>query len=647
MLNDDENSDRDSLFGSPTLVPQDGDGKPSELALPSAGINSENVGTIALLGSQSVSELDSNSPALSVRASESLTRPPAFSLVEDPSFLQDANRRTRRSKHQAGTAKGHLTAATPTTFPKNYLRNSQTLLGTAGVVGRVNHSRRVRGCSRGDPILVHDHINPPPVGTQGNFLPIDSSLLPQPSNEAIAASMIRQRNIYPVLASILKLMGADPSGPIQFPPRRTGFERDIAPSLEPQVKRRKLNIPAGANDWDVPFPFPVEAGQCQEEYQRSKTNWEKNQGKKLMKQLAGLIKSAANKAATINYCAENNLSNGSLPSHQVLRVRNHYRKNTEAYDTPEQGSAYVAVSNHAYPTPSPSASTENDDGTELRVPSQTEEQAYFSFDALVDAFAAQTSPIPNLTTAQANDSGVSTDFNEADYRKLISMLDESCSMPADDAIAMSEWDLESLMLSCSALGSPIPSSAALSPKSALVSLPRPALSDSLIDPDLLALSLTQSADPYGCYISTESETTIEKTPPVSGMSILWDSLVSPFKETLCAATENTLFNSQLSLGQYATPAQLMLHGFPPPKQTLPLQLSSPVQSSPPPAELRYKRCIAGPGAPTGRADDRAELLRKVQERRRELLGAIDRSKVELWETTIEQGVLTHMARQRY
>ncbi|KAF8808710.1 hypothetical protein BYT27DRAFT_7052448, partial [Phlegmacium glaucopus] len=60
---------------------------------------------------------------------------------------------------------------------------------------------------------------------------------------------------------------------------------------------RKLNrVPAGATDWDVPYPF--QEGEGPDEYYKT---WERERGKHLVAQLVKLIKGAARKAATKNY----------------------------------------------------------------------------------------------------------------------------------------------------------------------------------------------------------------------------------------------------------------------------------------------------------------------------------------------------------
>jgi hypothetical protein len=44
--------------------------------------------------------------------------------------------------------------------------------------------------------------------------------------------------------------------------------------------------------------------------------------------------------------------------------------------------------------------------------------------------------------------------------------------------------------------------------------------------------------------------------------------------------------------------------------------------------------------------NKQDILAKARERRRQLVGEIDRAKVELWETTIEQGVLAQLVKEK-
>ncbi|OBZ72226.1 hypothetical protein A0H81_07941 [Grifola frondosa] len=113
---------------------------------------------------------------------------------------------------------------------------------------------------------------------------LDPAQLPKPSSEQILAT----------------------SAPPYYP-SRTSFGRGSPPgqSQAPPLKRRKLSsVPAGAADWDVPYPF--QAGQGPENYY---TNWERERGKQLLADLVQLVQNAAKKAATKAY--SNSVSTGA------------------------------------------------------------------------------------------------------------------------------------------------------------------------------------------------------------------------------------------------------------------------------------------------------------------------------------------------
>ncbi|KAI9512109.1 hypothetical protein F5148DRAFT_971297, partial [Russula earlei] len=60
--------------------------------------------------------------------------------------------------------------------------------------------------------------------------------------------------------------------------------------------RRLNSVPAGAADWDVPYPFQQGEGPSQ-----YRLHWEKERLKQLLSQLAVLIKCAKRSAAARTY----------------------------------------------------------------------------------------------------------------------------------------------------------------------------------------------------------------------------------------------------------------------------------------------------------------------------------------------------------
>ncbi|SJL09622.1 uncharacterized protein ARMOST_13002 [Armillaria ostoyae] len=335
----------ESLFGSPPPSPVIQGRSPSPLlALPgsssSVGIcrgSAQNVGTIALPGSHLDSELPINPLALSLSYSP---RPPAqdqvssapsnrrhpihastFASATATSAALSSSSSTPASSrssslapnHTSTTKKKKLLKRKATTYerppppeiplpdpseppPSNFLRSQNALLGTAGLVAGVKPStithKDTRGMTSNNPIVIDDNPPPPPQPVSKPLLslfPAMNSLgLSHPSNQEIVRILVRQKAIFPLLEEILKLIA---SGSIRPSP---SWRRDYQPG---SAKRRKLrHVPAGANDWDVPYPFA--RGEGPEEYD---ANWAKERCKQLVSQLVGLIKTATRKAALKSY----------------------------------------------------------------------------------------------------------------------------------------------------------------------------------------------------------------------------------------------------------------------------------------------------------------------------------------------------------
>ncbi|KAF9479613.1 hypothetical protein BDN70DRAFT_878578 [Pholiota conissans] len=355
---DEHDEDEDSLFGSPPPSP----GRPASpaLALPSAGYSgssmstapTQNVGTIALPGSQPDSELPINPIALSLNCGI-VHRPPALphqmhyprpavhaqlpvnsaSLVREgapaaqvhaarnaaasSSTLQKkSKKRTRPPSSEEPPPKPsgpEFPLPDPTApLPTHFLRNQENLLGRAGRVGGIKPANIIhnRGATPLNPIVVDDdEEDRPTLGrraqTHERTQPyIDPALLTAPTNQEIVSVLIGQKDIFPILEGVLKLVVGNT--PATRP--KTGSESTVTPKRQdpptattgPILKKRKLNrVPAGATDWDVPYPF--NRGEGPQEYQET---WERERGKQLITQLISLIKSAARKAATKKYLTE-------------------------------------------------------------------------------------------------------------------------------------------------------------------------------------------------------------------------------------------------------------------------------------------------------------------------------------------------------
>jgi len=303
----DDQSDDESLFGSPP--PSPGTGRSLSLALPSGGLDSEqNVGTIALPGSHNPSKLPINSavclldarhhpfetqpscvttPAQTTTSRTTSSTPAVTSpdtgsqpLRSSTNGAQKKRKRTKKSSNTASTPTPGPSIELPPAdapVPPNFLRNHQALLGIAGLVANINPAslstrRYDRGNDLNNPIVVED---------EGVTLPrFGNPTAPTPAQ--LLTTLSGQKELFPVLEQLLNILrGVDPS--IQPPPN----------SPQPPPKRRKLSrVPAGATDWDVPFPFPP--GEGPPNY---KEEWTNERCERLISDFITLLREGANKAA--------------------------------------------------------------------------------------------------------------------------------------------------------------------------------------------------------------------------------------------------------------------------------------------------------------------------------------------------------------
>lgn len=408
--------DTDSLFGSPPPSPRRTGRSPSPLALPSGQDTVQNVGTLALPGSHLCSELSELPPApmpvplpslpqlrngprqfsqpvittaQSCRQPRSATMPPrtATPLARPVPTARKPKRASRRSTpaSEARPTPPPITLPSPTEPPPaNFLRNQQALLGVAGLVGGVNPAtlsvqRHTRGESPSNPIVVEDEHDTPRIGRRPVQNPaLVGAQLPVPSTQEILATLLKQKNLYPVVDALLRLVATSSGTPVPVPPlvppllpstssTSTAGSSQVpaypptyqysyypyqypypyyysypypyatpyyhaasfassSPDGGPQAKKRKLSaVPAGAADWDVPYPFA--AGQGPPGYH---SNWGRQRQQQLLEDLVGLIQSAAKKAAAKKAVGVPNEEGGVKPSigsveYYRERVLRHYR----------------------------------------------------------------------------------------------------------------------------------------------------------------------------------------------------------------------------------------------------------------------------------------------------------------------------------
>lgn len=301
-------SDDESLFGSPPPSPSAG--RVLSPTLPSGGLDSEqNVGTLALPGSHNPSKLpvdsvvylldarhhsleaQSSRVSIPTRATASCaTKLTPTVTSSDPTPRPPRSATNRVSKKRKRTKKSSKTTspATPgpsieippsdAPVPPNFLRNQRALLGIAGLVANINPaSLSTHRYNQGD-----NPRNPIVVGDEGVTLPLfEQPAAPTPAQ--LLATLSAQKDLFPVLEQLLGIL-------------RRGINPSVQPpsnSSQQPSKRRKLSrVPAGAADWDVPFPFPPGEGPA-----NYKEEWTNERCERLISDFVALLREGANKAA--------------------------------------------------------------------------------------------------------------------------------------------------------------------------------------------------------------------------------------------------------------------------------------------------------------------------------------------------------------
>ncbi|KAF7799769.1 hypothetical protein EIP86_011011 [Pleurotus ostreatoroseus] len=388
--------DVDSLFGSPPPSPGRGRSpSPVPLAWPSGQDMSQNVGTLALPGSHLCSELPPALPPAPPVAAGPRPRPPLPSRTRQPpqdrstTLAQGTKPRPAPGpshKKRPSRRSTSVVEAPPIQLPSpdeplppNFLRNQDALLGRAGLVAGVRPAdlafqRSTRGQSPSNPIIVEDEAEQPMIGRRplASRLPPHGANVKPPSYEEIIQSLVRQKNLVPILHALLRVVtGSAQLGPYSsastatshttnppststsypyypsqaypygtyYPPPHA-YDPSYASNSRAPKRRRLSTVPAGAGDWDVPYPFAE--GQGPPNY---RTNWEKERGRQLVEDLVSLVKCAARKAAakkvvdgaTGSETKQEPLELDEYPIGSVEyyreRVLSHYRPQTYGYES--------------------------------------------------------------------------------------------------------------------------------------------------------------------------------------------------------------------------------------------------------------------------------------------------------------------------
>ncbi|KAJ3798175.1 hypothetical protein GGU11DRAFT_744535 [Lentinula aff. detonsa] len=746
------NEQEESLFGSPPTSPRIGRSPSPALALPSRSesiVNLQNVGTIALPGSHYNSELPIDPLALPSYSStiQGASQPPAQPQIghsgshsPSPDWSQSSKPSSLRVTSQgpfSGQSRGNdgrrrreddssflrlpppeITLPDPTAPPPaNWLRSQSALLGHAGLVGRINpsslSSRHFRGSTATNPIVIdddkhsrqhqsqqfsHDRSMPTPRSQ----LPNDSNL-PTPSIQEIVQILIKQREIFSILNDIFKLLQ-------KRNPSSTTITNSSA-SLGPAPKKRKLNkVPAGAVDWDVPYPF--HPGEGPHAYS---STWEQTRGKQLVSELVALIKAASRKAAIRKYMSaltQDQLSATLMKEWETAmpKVAGHDRPESTLYGLPNTHLQEILADASNNPVKPPDSSTSS-----LSV-SASESSSFDELFALLlaatpnsaDPDEAAAVPSTNLNSLFGNinspestpeldqsvidnwvsifqtyqvslpDEPAATHFSDSPYlappfagaltnpnppldigswdgvsdvpgglSPFTPAVDSSCwaSLPMDmDAHARAADSLSSNELS-----SPNPSQLGVSIPPTFTSefggtpsivyspiFPSSSFGDAALITHML--HTTECLDASHVSIPKTRPSEDEELSPLKSM--IDDAIGRGHSGCLSMGLMNSSEAKKQSVQEHspdflAVPSSALHPAFPSSVYSSPANTGTSSVFTPP---------VVRPYDPSGRMIEKAELLKRARDRRAHLVEEILKTRMQLWETTIEHGVLTRLAK---
>jgi hypothetical protein len=542
--------DDDSLFGSPPPSPARGRSPafPAQAAQERGTGITQNVGAIALPGSHmSCSELPADLLALPFGGFSTREPPPSHALPAKNALqthlTQSPLSTSRPSSRATGKRKSTKSqSATPRPapppiplpgpddpLPSNFLRNQEALLGIAGLVGNVKPTslpqQSVRGSTPSNPIIIEESdVTRPPH--------IDPSQLTSVNGEDAINSLIRQKNIFPVLSSIVKLLGNSPAATTQ--PLFTNDRASPRPCSEPTttapppLKRRKLtSVPAGAVEWDVPYPFPE--GEGPKAYHAT---WERERARHLITQLVESIKATFESSP---------LDGDEVP--------------------PSSQSSMRACEPSRHTSPSPVSPTTTNTFQHI-IPDCTIDPALLAISVPPSITYNASSPVPALVHSPIT----STDSS-----------DGALTPPAyndQGALSQGSWMAE------------------------YAHLFRANGVDSVAAAKMLLQFATRPVVP----------------PPAPSHRDISPAVFTPYPQTTTSC-----FSS-------------LTH----------LQPVSPQISRSPSVQSMCKPTPSVPRRAGLKAVHKEDVLQRARERRRQIVGEIERAKVELWETSIEGGVLGHL-----
>ncbi|KAI9439980.1 hypothetical protein H4582DRAFT_2128377 [Lactarius indigo] len=699
--------DDGSLFGSPPSSPVRG--RSPQLALPTGPRSAENVGTIALPGSHYYSELaldpavlhsDGRTPTRISDTPSTIPQISSSSTLHSSSFNPAPSHKSSKAPRNSHNGKERSTTPRPPAptidfpdpsepLPSNFLRSQQALLGHAGLIGGLKPStlstRYHKGATSQNPIIIEDELDPPLLGKHST-LSLTSTPLPPPTSEEVVSSLVKQRNIFPVLESLLRLLsgtGVPCTSPVATFSCPSDFASSSSGGSGPALKRRKLNsVPAGAADWDVPYPF--QQGEGPSQYRR---HWEKERLKQLLSQLVVLIKGARRSAATRTYLQQHAGRSSTVPlpqesSSQMTSQQQPIPPDMQSRDKDDTPPGHLQIKDitntptilHQVP----------------QIPAATPLDDFMSF--LCSPTPRESTP-SNLTPSSSSfeflphhhsqTSSHSTASNQLspDVQRLLTIIRQSS---IQTVVASGESPgLTDPHSSCSNSADQLPLH-----ENAIATSSTP---DSVIDPALLDISHNHHSDLVDPSVNSTGQDPPTPTmlqSPITSTSSLFGPLTpredlysepdvyrpEQAEDPIRAAT--LLLQALISAPSQATQSKAQSQP-PPSSHFLSGELQSPVPTLPseqfetstttatPPisraSSAAPRPWPAAPGtappsrvpsvmdqrrpsrASTGsKALNKQEIIQRAKERRQQLIAELEKAKVELWEATIEQGVLSHL-----
>ncbi|KAH9063838.1 hypothetical protein EDB87DRAFT_1600624 [Lactarius vividus] len=704
-----QDEDDGSLFGSPPSSPARG--RSPQLALPTGPRSAENVGTIALPGSHYCSELALD-PAVLHSDGRTPTRnsdaPSTIPQISSPPNLNtsslDSATSRKSSRAPRNSRNGEERSVTPRPpaptidfpdpsepLPSNFLRSQQALLGHAGLIGGLKPSslstRYHKGATSQNPIIVEDELDPPLLGKHST-LSLNSTFLPSPASEEVVSSLVKQKNIFPVLESLLRLLSST-GAPCTSPVATFSCPSDPASSSSgesgPTLKRRKLNsVPAGAADWDVPYPF--QQGEGPSQYRR---HWEKERLKQLLSQLVVLIKGARRSAAARTYLQQHAGRSSTVPLPQKSSSQTSSRQqpippDMQSRDKDDMLPSYSQIRDgtntptmlHQVPQ-IPAAIPLDDFMTFLCCPTPRESTptnltpSSSSFD-FSPYHHSQTSS--HFTTSNQLSPDVQRLLAILRHGSMQTTVSSGDSPGLTDPYSPCSYSAEQLPLHENVIATSSAPDSLIDP--ALLDISHnhyPDLVDPLVNPTgqnlptptPLQSPITSTSSLFGPLTPREdlySEPDVYRPEqvedPIMAATLLLQALISaPSQATQSKAQSQPPPSSRFLSGELQSPAPVL-----PPEQFV----TSTITATPPVSRASSAAPRPWPAAPgttppsrvpsvmdqrrpsrasTGsKALNKQEIIQRAKERRQQLLRELEKAKVELWEATIEQGVLSHLVK---